>query len=210
MYNRTVAAKAEMNVDQWVSTNLRLLRGQSQLSRTKNAIDTLIDEGGDSFYNYVDWRGLIKDPDLIALSSVHHYFFDNNDLRNINTVINLKQLNLIKKVDVFFKTIFKVIPPGCNFIGCFLDNKAHYHYTKNNVVAQYNAKNNVDPFENGIKSRIPFLNTVYNLLDSRTNKNLTGRNVSFLLKEWGFKVLDMTEMRGLTYFHAQKSVKYRN
>ncbi len=201
---------AGVMADQMARTNFGLLSSPVGLSGTNKAINNLITEGGDSFYNYVDWLGLINDPDLIVLSSVHHYYFDNNDLKNINTIINLKQLNLIKNIDVFFHSIFKIIPPKSNLIGCFLDNKTQYHFAINNILSQYHTKNNIDPFENGITSRIPFLNMVYNLMDSKTNRYLTRRNVTLLLKEQNFKVLDMTELNGLTYFHSQKTPDYKN
>jgi hypothetical protein len=42
------------------------------------------------------------------------------------------------------------------------------------------------------------------MLDSRTDKYLKGVNITLLLEDLGFKVLDMTELNGLTYFCAQK------
>jgi hypothetical protein len=125
-------------------------------------------------------------------------------MKDINTIINLKQLNRVKNIDLFFHSIFKIIPSKSNFIGCFLDNKTKYGFAINNMLSQYKAKNKIDPFENGITSRIPFLNTVYNLMDSKTNRYLTGSNVSLILKKHGFQVLDMTELNGLSYFHAKK------
>ena len=41
------------------------------------------------------------------------------------------------------------------------------------------------------------------MIDSKTNKYMSERSVSLLLGEHGFKVLDMTEIDGLTYFCAQ-------
>jgi hypothetical protein len=42
------------------------------------------------------------------------------------------------------------------------------------------------------------------MIDSRTDKYLSGKNVTSSLEDLGFKVLDMTELNGLTYFCAQK------
>lgn len=208
MENNTVGNNEGAMADQRVRTNLRLLTGPGLQSGNGESIKTLIAEGGESFYNYVDWIGLIRDPNIVVLSSVHHYYFDNNDMKDINTVINLKQLNRIKDIDVFFHSIFNIIPSDSNFIGCFLDNKTQYGFAINNMLAQYKAKNKIDPFENGITSRIPFLNTVYNLMDSKTNRYLTGSNVSSTLKKHGFQVLNMTELNGLSYFHAMKPNDY--
>jgi len=202
--------KAEGIINATAGRDLVYYSGTDRLSGPEPAISKLIAEGGESFYNYIDWIGLIKDPELIVLSGVHHYYFDNEDLKNTNTVINLKQLNQTKYLNAFFRSIFNIMRPKSNFIGCFLDNKTQYGFTNNNILSQFYAKNKVDPFENGITSRIPLLNTVYNLMDSKTDKYLTGRIVSSLLKKEGFKVLDMTELNGLTYFHSQKPVGFLN
>jgi len=180
------------------------------ISGTDKAIENIIAEGGDSFYNYLDWIGLINDPDLIVLSAVHHYYFDKEDLKDTNTVINLKQLNLIKFLDIFFHSIFNIIPQKSNFVGCFLDHKTRYENSFNNITSQYHAKDSIDPYENGITSRVSFVNTIYNLMDSRTNKYMTRDSVSTLLKRQGFETLDMTDLNGLTYFHSQKPGNNKN
>src|SRR5674476_1602827 len=58
------------------------------------AIDKLTTEGGESFFNYVDSRGLSKDPSLIVLSSSHYYYYDFEEINNAKTVVYLKELNL--------------------------------------------------------------------------------------------------------------------
>jgi hypothetical protein len=207
---RSIDHKSDIMIRSRSMTNLSLLHSPLYLSGTDKAIENLIAEGGDSFYNYVDWIGLLKDPDLIVLSAVHHYYFDTEDLKDTNTVINLKQLNLIKFLDIFFHSIFKIIPQQSNFVGCFLDHKTQYENSFNNFTSQYQGKSNVDPFENGITSRVSFVNTIYNLMDSKTNRFMTRDNVNALLKRQGFKTLDMTDLNGLTYFHSQKLIDYKN
>lgn len=201
---------AETIAGKRIKRNLSLFGSRVETSNTSEAISDIIAEGGDSFYNYVEWIGLLRDPDLVVLSSYHHYFFENEDLKNTKTIINLKQLNLIKEIDLFFHSIFKIAPPKSNFVGCFLDSEIQYEYAINNMLSQYHTTNNIDPFENGIKSRNGFLNSVYNLLDSKTDRYLTESNVASLLKRQGFKIMDMTKLNGLTYFHSQKSTDYMN
>lgn len=201
---------AETIASKRIKRNINILGSPLEISVNSEAITNLIAEGGDSFYNYVKWTGLLKDTDLVVLSSYHHYFFENEDLKNTKTIVNLKQLNLIKEIDLFLHSIFKIAPPRSNFIGCFLDSEIQYEYAINNMLSQYHTTNNIDPFENDIKSRNGFLNSVYNLLDSKTDRYLTERNVSSLLKRQGFKVMNMTKLNGLTYFHAQKSMDFMN
>ncbi len=59
--------------------------------------------------------------------------------------------------------------------------------------------------EYGIVSGVPFINRLYSMMDSKTNTFMSQSSISFLLEDYGFKVLDMTEHDELTYFHAQKA-----
>jgi hypothetical protein len=100
-------------------------------------------------------------------------------------------------------SIFRVLPPGCKLIGCFVNNKKQNGFVFNTNPTDFYYKRNSDAIENGIASSSPLLNKIYNMIDSKTNKYMSEKSVSFLLGEQGFKVLDMTEIDGLTYFCAQ-------
>ena len=151
------------------------------------AIGNMIAEGGENFFNYLKSHGLTKDPNLMVLSSNHHYYYDYTDLQNVRTLINLKKLNLIKHLDKFLHTLFRILPPNANFIGCFSDSKTQ--------------KGIGFPFYQ--PSRV--LNKFINFLDSRTDRNMDKHDVSKLLKTHGFKIVDMTEINGQTYFSTQKN-----
>jgi hypothetical protein len=62
-----------------------------------------------------------------------------------------------------------------------------------------------EAYENGIESRIPFINRMYSFIDSKTNRYLTKRAVTNLLKEVGLELVGMTDLNGLTYFHTRKN-----
>ena len=68
----------------------------------------------------------------------------------------------------------------------------------------YDESAGIDPVENGISSRIPFLNMIYDIMDAKTNRFLTRRTVTTMLEEVGFKIMDMAEIKGLTYFSVLK------
>ncbi len=187
-------------------TNLRVVNGAaySNISTTKNAIDTLIEEGGESFYNYVDWLGLSKEPDLIVLSSKHHYYYDPEEINNTKTIVNIKELNQITQIKPFLHSCLYFLPEKSNFIGCFIDNEKINGYELRNLSNSYTDKKKDDKLENGIVSRFPFINMIYSLIDSKTNRYMSKRSISLLLKEFDFKVMDMTEYQTFTFFHAQK------
>ena len=170
------------------------------LSLKKPALDLLSIEGGENFYNYIEWLGLAKDPDLIVLSSMHHYYYDTDDLKDIRTVVNLLPLNQIKQVKGFFHSIYHLIPHRCYFIGCFLDHRKNYGYIfrKNPLDEQSKA------IEQGISSKFSLLNILFRIIDLRAERFLSGKMVTLSLEDLGFKVLDMTEINGITYFCARK------
>jgi hypothetical protein len=96
-----------------------------------------------------------------------------------------------------------MLPPNCNLIGCFVNNKKQKGFVLNTGPSDSYYKRNSDAIENGIASSSPLLNMLYNMIDSKTNKYMSERSVSLLLGEHGFKLLDITEVDGLTYFCAQ-------
>jgi len=180
--------------------------GDTPLSLVKNNLvfEILTAEGCENFVNYIEWLGLAKDPDLLVLSSLHHYYYDAEEMKKVKTVVNLKELNQIKQIKRFLHTIFHLLPQKSYFIGRFVDNKKINGYALRTNSSSYLNKRSFDDIENGIVSQIPFLNMLYSLMDSRTNKYMSGRNVTLLLEDHGFKVVDMTELNGLTYFCAQR------
>jgi hypothetical protein len=166
--------------------------------------EILTAEGSANFVNYIKSLDLNEDQNPVVLSSLHHYYYDAEEMINVKTVINLKVLNQIKQIKDFLHSIFHILAPNCNFIGCFVDNhRQNGYFLRNNPSDNHYKRNSVD-IENGISSSNPFLNMIYSIIDSRTNKYMSERSVSLLLKDCGFKVLDMTELNGVTYFLAQK------
>jgi hypothetical protein len=175
-----------------------------ELQQKNPLLDRLADDGNKSFLDYVNWLGLSKDPNLIVLSSSHHYYYDAEDLKDVKTVLNLKQLNQIKEIKEFLDTINRMLSHKSYFAGSFVDRKNQFGFIPSASTSKPHLNGTADQIENGITSRIPFLNMMYNIMDSRTNRNLTKKNVTSLLEDAGMKVLDMSEINGLTCFCSQK------
>ncbi len=152
-------------------------------------LEGLVAEGGENFYHYINWLGLSKDSNLMILSSIHHYYYDFNDLKGVKTLINLKQLNQISHIDNFLSNVFRVLPTKANFIGCFKDNKIR--------------KGLAVPFYQSFK----FLNSLINLFDSRTERFMSRKEVRKLLESHDFSITDMTEIGNLTFFCSESSKK---
>jgi hypothetical protein len=148
-------------------------------------ITHMISDGGENFFRYLKSLGLSNEPNLLVLSPSQHYYYDESDLRNVRTLVNMKKLNLVKHLDQFLHSLFRILPPDANFIGCFSDTNAH--------------KNT------GSKSEQPtgLLESFRNFLDSMTEHRMNKNEVSEILKTHGFKIVGMTEINGVTFFYSQ-------
>jgi hypothetical protein len=148
---------------------------------------TLFSEGGFSFFRYLNILGLSGDPGLIILSSRNRYSCGENDLRAAGTLINLKKLNLIKHLDLFLNTLVRILPPGTNFIGCFSERKSS---------------------ASGM-SRADFISAPADLLHAvpflKKNNYIDKSEVIELLERNNFRIIDMREKNGLTYFLSKKA-----
>jgi|WetSurMetagenome_2_1015567.scaffolds.fasta_scaffold205988_1 hypothetical protein len=141
----------------------------------------LKDEGGENFYEYLDWLGMTNESDIIVLPLNQHFYYDYDDLKGVKTLINLRRLNLIKNLDGFIGSLQDMLMPGASFIGCFADSKSE-RYT-------------------GIPSKM--YRGILNIIDSKTDSDLDLESVSRRLEKNGFRLLDITEFSDLTYFRAE-------
>ena len=192
---------------QTISPSSRPAGSAGSVSGIRPFREILAGEGREDFFNYIEWLGLGNDPDPIILSSMHHYFYDAEEMKNVNTVVNLIRLNHIKEIKDFLFSVSNILTPKCNLIGCFIDSRKHNPFVLRTNISELEKKRTSTALENGIISRVPFMNWFYSVIDSRTNKRLSKNNVTLLLEDHGFKVLDMTELNGITYFHAKRKPK---
>lgn len=168
------------------------------LVKNNPGFELLADKGNEDLINYLEWLNLIDDPNLVVLSSLHHYYYDAEEMKNVKTVVNLISLNELRDSKSFLHSVYTLLTPKSNLIGHFLDSKNHNGFSLK--------KNDADDeaVENGILSKIPFINALYNIMDSKTNRNLSKHDVLLLLENNGFKVQDITELNSISFFHAKR------
>jgi hypothetical protein len=158
-------------------------------SQENPVLESLLAEGGENFYHYITWLGVSKDPNMMILSSIHHYYYDFNDLKGVKILVNLKKLNQINHIDTFITNVIRVLPEKAKFIGCFQDNKIRSGLAV--------------PFYQSFK----FLNSIINIFDSRTDRFMSRKDIIKLLESHDFGILDITEISSITYFCAENHKK---
>ncbi len=159
-----------------------MLKDISNVSPSFNADNlSLTALGGKNFFRYLKSFNLDQDPDLLVLSPNSHFYYDENELRRVRTLINLKKLNLIDDLDTFFKTLSGILPSNVNMIGCFAgDNTFKGNGFVSELISGFNR-----------------------IVGSKADNYLNKREVSTILEKYCFHVVDMTDMHGITYFYSQ-------
>jgi len=203
MRNSITVDNSDVINNQRINTLGNLGGTSAEKGRASSSQKMLSAQDSENFVKYIDKLHLDNDLNQIVLSSSHHYYYDAEEMTNVKTVINLKELNQVKQLKDFLHTMYYILPPSCNFIGCFVNNKKQSGFMLSTSPSDFYYKRNSNDIENGIASSSPLLNKLYNMIDSKTNKYMSEKSVSLLLHENGFKVTDMTEIDGLTYFCAQ-------
>jgi hypothetical protein len=181
MEDNTTLNKQEMNSGEKARKNFKRGKLSHEGVQVNPGMQKLIAEGDENFYNYLHRQGLINEPNLVVLPSSNHYYYDNNEMKGVTTLINLKKLNMINHLDSFLNTVSDVLSPKTNFVGCFYDSNTQK--------------------ETKLATRM--YKRFINFLDSKTDNEIDKKDVSRLLESSGYKVIDMTEINGLTYFRTQ-------
>ncbi len=203
MESETVRLNNELYTErpQAIPAQPRLSLRDSGLMHLFNELDI---EARQSLIDYLSRMGLVKESGMLVIPASRHYFYDADDLRDIRTVITLRQLNHIRDVKGFMKQIISLLPAESDFIGCFTDNRSQgTFYDKSGTPSRQQAEK-AEAYENGIESRIPFINRMYSIIDLKTNRYLTRKMVKGLISEVGLEMVNMAEVNGVTYFHARK------
>jgi hypothetical protein len=152
------------------------------LSSKRNPVsEKLASEVDENFLNYLNWHGLANEDNALVLSSKLHYYYDYEELKEVTTLINLKKLNLVKHLDDFLHTLCNGLSPKTNFVGCFADRRS----------------------DKGKSVTSRLYKKFLNFLDAKIDVDIDRNDFSRMLESHGFKVIDMTEINGLTYFRTQ-------
>jgi hypothetical protein len=173
--------QSDLIIDKKITTNFNEAKLIQEKTIINPAIDHLIAEGGENFFYYINWLGLTNEPNLLVLSSKNHYYYDDNEFKNVAALINLKKLNLIKQLDNFLHTIYCVLTPKTNFIGYFSDREC----------------------QKGIGLFSKIYKRLINFLDSKTDNVIDKKDFKKLLESHGFSTVDITEINGQVYFCAR-------
>ena len=143
-------------------------------------------EKNTDFFDYINDMKITDMADLLVLSAIKYFYYDKEEICNVKALVNLKKLNHIPKLDNFMDSLINNLSEGTVFCGCFINNKL-----------------TMTPKKSGRYKML--LDTIYMMMDNKQNKHLSEKNVYTLFDAHGFKIFNMTEINGVTYFSAIKT-----
>ncbi len=182
MDNILISHHSGLVTDEKLRTRLYTAAPTTERTINNPVMENLITEGGENFFHYLKGLGLADNQGIMILSARRGYYYDYKDLKGVSSLVNLKKLNRVRHLDSFLHTVHNALSAGSNFIGCFSDRRT-----------------NKKPGQTPNRPR-----GFADYLDSGTNIEIDKTDVFILLELHGFKVVDMTDINGLTYFKAQK------
>lgn len=165
----------------------------------------IIDEVGKDVFTYLEKFRITTNSNILFLSYTRHYLYDADQLKKVDTLINFKSLNRVPHLWYHLFTMNRILPVNGHFIGCFVDyatQRERMIKNKHSLLGQlflyaYRIVNRVFP-------RIPLLNGIQHWANQGKTKCMTRNEANILLEKSGFKVVDMTEIDGVTYFITLK------
>jgi hypothetical protein len=176
----------------------------SRMMKLNHLFSELNAEVRQDLIRYLEETGPVNEASILVIPSSRHYFYDAEDMKGVKTVVNLKQLNYVREIRDFLHNISKLLPRESHFVGCFIDNRTQNGFSDKYSNLPRNLSEKAEAYENGIESRIPFINRMYSFIDLKTNRYLTRKTVSNLLEECSLQLIGMTEINGLTYFRSKR------
>lgn len=154
--------------------------------RNSHLNGNIVNNIGESFFNYLNRFGLDRDSNLLVLPSDNHYYYDFEELKGVTTLVNMKKLNLVRHLSNFLNIIHDTLSPDANFIGCFSDRKSG----------------------KGESELSRMYKKLINYLDNKVDLDFDRKDVLKLLESKGFNIIDITEINGITYFNSRKNGYY--
>ena len=130
----------------------------SRESKLNHLFSELNSEVRSDLITYLEGMGLDDEPAILVIPSSRHYFYDAEDMKDVKTIVNLKQLNYVKEIRDFLHKVSELLPRDSSFVGCFIDNKLQNGFSDKYNNLPKNLSDKAEAYENGIESRIPFIN----------------------------------------------------
>jgi hypothetical protein len=168
-------------------------------------------EAGEDVFRYFEELGVFQTNEVLILSSRHSFSYDENYLKNIRTIFNLKNLNKLPKINGLFSKINRVIPINGYYIGCYEDIFATQERL-NSLFPRVLAKFILWVFYYlpHVMLSLPVINVITSAIGISHNKCLAIKDVQKIMENNGFSIAMTKRFSNKTFFIAKKNEKVKS
>lgn len=194
----------------------RFYKEQDSIARPKAAEDAkevidpslkqmVVDEIGEEAFSFIDKHLNHHYSDTLFLSTTTRFNILNQPKDKYQNIVNLKQLNQVRRINKFFEGINERIPKG----GLIADYAETYRLRKKRILKKYPPIFNwiiytFDFFWRRACPKLIFLKKIYFLFTAGYNRVLSKAETFGRLYSCGFEIVDERMINGQQFFVARK------
>jgi len=137
----------------------------------------------------------------------HYYYNDYQDIKNIETVTTVKEINLIKETKRILQSIDNPVSQNRMFMNCCAEEKKKIFFEFRKCPSSCQKKTPFHEFEdNDNFSSVHYLNIINSHLDSMNKKYLLAKTIIGIQENQYYNVLDLKDICKINFFHSPISV----
>ena len=166
--------------------------------KNKGLVKKLIKDIGEDAFGYFKSIPFIFDLKVLYFSPKRHYFYHPSEFSNLDAIINLRKINVIKDREDFINNIFQLLPVGGYFIGSYKD----YRYdllNKRSILGSRYAFRFFYRLNNKMLA-VPGVRNLFYSINSDYSESLTMKDIRRFFQKNGFSIVNVQRIDELTYF----------
>jgi len=216
-YNRQMRRDAE-KIDKFTESRLKAYEERERLAKTDSILearnrapvpplnkDLIISEAGEETYEFIKTHLDVEHDRTLLVSTTTRFNIDNQPGDFFNSLVNLKRINDIQRINKFFESVNSKIPYSGVFIGCALTNAL----IKRKILSRYPPVINYLYYTlyfiwKRVFPKIGGLKKFYFFVTRGRNRALSKAETFGRLYSCGFELLDDKLIDGRIYFSARK------
>lgn len=165
----------------------------------------IIRETGEHVYELIARHVSFCDGSTLVLSTSTQFNIDNQPDNTYSSIVNIRRINDIQRINKFFEAVNEKLPDGGIFIGC----AETYMIRKRRIMKKYPAIINgfiyfLDYIIKRVFPKLGFTKRIYFLITGGRNRVISKAETFGRLYSCGFEVLEEAFLNNLLFFVARK------
>lgn len=198
-------APARRKVSNIVDNNIQRIESCDEEDESEDVLEAIKEESGEEVLEYLCSHLSLKRPRSTVLSTTTRLNVVNLPDNQFTTIVNLKRINDIQRINKFFETVNSKLPLGGVFAGC----AETYVMRKQRILKKYPTGLNyliytLDFIFNRVIPKMQITKNIYFFLTKGNNRLISRAETLGRLYSCGFEVIREDFLNGMLYFVVRK------